>query len=113
MAILNKVDCKGKLVLEGGEPDFVKSTAEAADHPLAVANHAVNAAGKIPLAAGTRVCMCTMVEGAVYAISGVDGDDNIAVGEGFYIPPNNFVPVPVGRDAQGALHTHLLVINAA
>jgi hypothetical protein len=109
MATINKVDIGVLQTLGASNPRMGQSAASLPAYPLAApANHEVTTAAKLPVADGARVVAVGCVEGASYAISGVEGDTNIEVGAGWWCPPGqvSWVPVKAG-------HTHLLVIAAA
>lgn len=109
MATINKADIGDQHVLGSSKPGMAAAAAPIAGYPLAPpANHEVTTAAKIPLAPGTRAVIVSCVAGAIYAISGVEADDNIAVGGGFYCPAGADKPIPVRPD-----DTHLLVVPAA
>jgi hypothetical protein len=111
MATMNKVDVGGMHTLSAADPSFARTIAPLPGQPLAApANHTVTVAAKLALAAGTEVCVVSMVAGGAYAISGLSDTANIAVGAGWYIAEGQSRDVPVGSTA-GVRHTHLLVIE--
>ena len=55
----------------------------------------------------------SMVSGGIYVTTGVEADDNIAVGGGRHRGEGQALQLEIGRTPAGVQHTHLLVIAAA
>jgi hypothetical protein len=109
MATINLVATDRLQTLASSDPRMRSSAAQVPAHPLAApANHSVTTAAKLTIPEGARVVAVGCVSGSIYAISGVESDNNIAAGGGWWCPAEQVTWVPVK-----AGHNRLLVIEAA